>query len=202
MKFLQDIGWYGLRRLQVWEIDEAGNLLSILLVRQKQNKLLLEAYDANPTLPIPNGAFPILLALQLEQKLEAKITMETSNPLAEVLGVSTVDEKQFVWQKVTLDDKEQWISLIRKDQLTPIWQVLAAYQGQLVSLNFSEQTNLLLGSDMREQEILAESLQIPHSALFPYAVALHYCQTHGRDLHGMDDLLAPTKRFSQTTSKI
>lgn len=103
MKFLQDIGWYGLRRLQVWEIDEAGNLLSILLVRQKQNKLLLEAYDANPTLPIPNGAFPILLALQLEQKLEAKMPMETSNPLAEVLGVSTVDEKQFVWQKVTLE---------------------------------------------------------------------------------------------------
>lgn len=201
MKYLQDIGWYGLSRLQVWEVDEMGNLLAILRLRKDQKKLLIETYKANPSLPIPNPASPILLALRLEQKLETKIPIEAPHPLAEVLGVSNVDEKQFVWQQVKINDKEQWLSLIRNDQLEPVWKQFEPYRSQIVSLSFSEQTTFLLG-DLSQQKALADALDLPQSALFAYGAALRYCQTRAQDLHGLEDILAPSKGFIQTAKRV
>ncbi len=187
MRLLQEIGWYGIDKLEVWELNEAGDLLSRMSVRRAKNQLLIEQYEVNPQLETaisPNLA--IILALQLENQIEAQIEGNEIDIPAKLLGVEIEDSSDFIWQTLLMDDQIKLACLTRKQSLSRIWNRLGPIKKQVLYLNLSRQSLKLLSgppSENASQDELMRRLEIPAKALYPYSVAMQYFRQYGQDLH-------------------
>ncbi|MEL7530267.1 MAG: hypothetical protein AAFN10_03115 [Bacteroidota bacterium] len=206
MSFLQEIGWYGLNRLEVWELNEAGEFLSRMSVRKANNQLLIEQYEENPILPDQiSPCLPIILALRLENVIETKMAKDEPNVLNQLLGVTLEDKSAFVWQVNPIDEQTQWASVARKQSLQAVWQLLEAFSGHILYFNLSKLSQQILlispseNTSQAEYTALKERLAVPEAALYPYSVAMQYFRLQGRDLHGWERDLAFAQRLEDNS---
>lgn len=206
MSFLQDIGWYGLNKLEVWELNEAGQLLSRMRVRKANNQLLIEDYDAEPDFPTQvSPHLPIILALRLDNIIKSQMSLDESDVVSKLLGVSIEDVSDFVWQVNPIDEQSQWACLVRRQSLEMLWQRLAPFARQILYLNLSDLSQQILLDSPAENDkeaelrVLKDELEVSEEALYPYSVAMQYFCFKGRDLHGLEWDLGLADQFSQTS---
>lgn len=209
MSLLQDIGWYGLSRFQVWELNESGEILGILSVRKAHNQLLIEGYQAPADYPDQlSPHIPILLALRIENTIEAKLSLNETDIVSALLGVPMEDKSEFVWQANPINETTQWACLLRRQSLDLIYQRMATFSRQLLYLNLSETSLQTLlptplendaTSDPVDLQKLSDELDVPEEALYPYSVAMQYLLHQGRDLHGLEWDLGLAQNFKRTS---
>ncbi|MFK7921317.1 MAG: hypothetical protein AB8H47_05145 [Bacteroidia bacterium] len=209
MSLLQNIGWYGLTKLQVWEINEAGEILGILSVRKAHNQLLIESYQSPAKYPDQlSPHIPILLALRIDNIIEAKFSLNETDIVSSLLGVPMEDKSDFVWQANPLDDTAQWACLLRRQSLDNVWQNVSSFSQQILYLNLSKNSlRTLLPtpsendslSDAVDLQKLSDELEVSEEALYPYSVAMQFLRYQGQDLHGLEWDLGLAQSFKQTS---
>lgn len=193
MTVLQDIGWYGLNRLEIWELNETGAFLSRMSVRKANNQLLIDQYEEPAQLPAQiSPCLAIILAIRLDNIIEAKMSVDETDVIAKLLGISVQNHDEFIWQINPINEQLQWACLTRKQSLQAIWQSVEPFSGQILYLNLSQLSQTLLLDASPEQDppaayrTLCKQLQVPQEALYPYSVGMQFFRLQGQDLHGWE----------------
>ncbi len=202
MKFLTRLGGRGLGQLLVLEIDLNGTVYSISQLAYRNKRLHLHRFQTRPeNWPAElrqAGWLPILIALRLENPFEKEVPHAETQPLQAVLGIGDDPQADFVYQWIRTEG-HAFVAVQRKETMALLWEQLMDFQSQVLYVCLSQRVSTLLlpRKEALEKAVLAQQLQIPEAALYPYAVGFHYWKQQGQDLFGWAEQLASPGVFHQ-----
>ncbi len=145
MKMLQKIGFWGMRRMLLWELDPAACRFAgrLLFARQKHTQIQAEAVFpkfselVEWTAQFPD--YPIFIYLSLEEVVEGFVDKKSSDWITDVLGVKVAQPSLF-WCQVKEDVSDNMrVAVIRKALLENNMAKWAAIENRLIGFSLFKQ---------------------------------------------------------------